>query len=82
MTALIIFISIYLFISTILAGLQLMVFEFFTPKYAYTKLKLNWFGAYLFSIPVLLLNGVLYIIYGLIVLFEVLRWLVTVGHKD
>lgn len=82
MTLLIKFIIIYLIISTILAPLQLFIFEMFTPKYMYKMLKLNWFGACVFGIPAMFFNGVLYVIYGIIVLFEVVKWLLTVGHKD
>jgi predicted Co/Zn/Cd cation transporter (cation efflux family) len=71
----------YIIVSTILCCLQLIT-DVFTPRYLYNKLKLNWFGAWFLSVPVMILNGALFVVLVVVAILQLIVWLFTVGHKD
>ena len=71
----------YIVVSAILCSLQLSA-NVFTPRYLYDKLKLNWFGAWFLSVPIMILNGALYVTLIAVAIVQLIIWLFTVGHKD
>lgn len=77
-----IILTLYVLISSLLAFLQFAARVTFTVKYFYSKLKLNWFGACLIGIPVTVFNIIYYLCILMLILWEVIVWLLTVGHKD
>ena len=71
----------YIVVSAIFCSLQLSA-NVFTPRYLYDKLKLNWFGAWFLSVPIMILNGALNVTLIAVAIVQFIIWLFTVGHKD